>query len=411
MVSHTIFNSFFSLYLTFVLEDADDESPKEEGVADDEKEREDAEEEEEEEEEDDDDDGEVEEEEEEEEIIFTPEQEKVNQPFEVSTHHSQDEVEVEDGRTTPISDGESAEQITQIDEDEGSSEDNVDDAIIRAINSRKPQRILTSLSRTTSSVRRHSLHLDQFTDAKETNITPCSPPEEDNEEILKTKSNIAFLEIQRKLERANKRQSLTARFLSSQSTTDAEPTRPILDDIINNFQQMTTSQPSTPSPITTDPILAIEQQENVKIEPSVDNKGNQKSTINANEELPKQQMEESEHEKMTKETNQDISKKETNRDTIKPNENTEDPVLKQTIENTMGDLDGAIILLESVLESYASIVNISKESSTAIESKLDMLVEKITEKTGKQKQESQEAKLLERYSTLLLNMVQDKMNK
>ncbi|KAI8884228.1 WD40 repeat-like protein [Backusella circina FSU 941] len=399
------------------IDDADDECSKEGGEADDEKEREDGDEEE---DEDDDDDGEVEEEEE---IIFTPEQEKVNQPFEVSTHHSQDGIEVEDGRTTPISDGEGAEQITQIDEDEGSSEDNVDDAIIRAINSRKPQRISTSLSRTTSSVRRHSLHMDQFTDMKETNITPCSPPEEDNDEILKTKSNIAFLEIQRKLEKANKRQSLTARFLSSQNATDTETTRPTLDNIMTTFQQMATTQPNTPSPVIANPIVNKEKQEHVKIESSINNDDDRKSSIQINEESTKQQQENG-HEIIMKDTNQGFIGKETNQGAtrlddnselvkeIDHSENVEDPTaLNQTIENTMGDLDGAIILLESVLESYASIVNVSKESSTAIENKLDMLVEKIIERTGKQKQESQETKLLERYSTLLLNMVQEKINK
>ncbi|KAI9472220.1 MAG: WD40-repeat-containing domain protein, partial [Benjaminiella poitrasii] len=96
---------------------------------------------------------------EEEEIIFTPEQEKTNKPFEVSLHQalsSSTTGDEEDGGQTPISsDNETngTANKTGDEEDEGcsSSEDNVDDAINRDITAREPPRISMSLSRTTSS--------------------------------------------------------------------------------------------------------------------------------------------------------------------------------------------------------------------------------------------------------------------
>ncbi|KAG1246580.1 hypothetical protein G6F68_014579 [Rhizopus microsporus] len=81
----------------------------------------------------------VEEEEEEEEIIFTPEQEKMSKPFEVSTHqdtHSLQADEEEDGRTTPVSDTNEQSHST---EEEDHSESSVDDdAIIRDLTSLEP---------------------------------------------------------------------------------------------------------------------------------------------------------------------------------------------------------------------------------------------------------------------------------
>ncbi|KAI7888195.1 uncharacterized protein EV154DRAFT_469419 [Mucor mucedo] len=271
-------------------------------------------------------DEEDEEEEEEEEIIFTPEQDKTSKTFEVSTHHhhiptaceEEEEYEEEYGGSTPVSDSETN---TTLCNDEESSEDNVDDEINRDITAREPPRVSTSLSRTTM-------------------------------------MNHAYIEIQNKLEKAAKRQSITARFLSSLSGATAAAAvgggthRPSLDHVMSSFQELTKPIPPITPPISTheEPVTLEEEEDNVKL------------------------------------------------------------------ENALSDLEGVTILLDSVLEAYLSSTksNSNEKSIRAIESKLSQVADKISKSVQQQeeperKESPETIQLLERYSSLLLNMVENKM--
>ncbi|KAI8992303.1 hypothetical protein BDB01DRAFT_832616 [Pilobolus umbonatus] len=162
--------------------------------------------------------GEDDDDDEEEEIIFTPEREQTCIPFEVSTHHLDDEYE--DGRMTPVSDVENNEQTPSTEEEEDASsedtsEDNVEDVIIRTITAREPPRVSISLSRTTS-LRRRNSRFDKF-------------PEDELETTTPDKKKTA------------NRQSITARFLSSLGASlqkiESIP-KPALDHVIAKFNEI-----------------------------------------------------------------------------------------------------------------------------------------------------------------------------
>lgn len=323
-------------------------------------------------------------EEEEEEIIFTPEQDQTNKPFEVSTHQHNTQIscdeEEEDGRNTPISDNETNTQANCNDDD--SSEDNVDDAINRDIAAREPPRITTSLSRTTSSVNRRSLHLESPINSDDAYIPPLptmpsSPPNEESHELYRSQNSAAFKEIKKKLEKAVKRQSITTRFLSSLGgNTKAENARPSLDHVMSTFRELADKEAPQPDKLTIDvapPIIEKDLQEPVQIN-STENQ--QKIEEDANSKL----------------------------------------------ESALADLDGVTILLESVLETYLSTVKSAsnQNSLSIIETKLNQVSERIIQTVGKpsvapkpppvQEEESPETiKLLEKYSSLLLSMVESKM--
>ncbi|KAI8047511.1 uncharacterized protein B0P05DRAFT_642271 [Gilbertella persicaria] len=222
-------------------------------------------------EEDEEEEDEDEDEEEEEEIIFTPEQDKIIKPFEVSMHlaPSTCDDEEEDGRITPVSDND-ANIIKADEEEDGSSEENVDDAINRDIVAREPPRVSISISRTTSSVansnRRRSGLVDNNRHSMDMMITPSSPPDIQDEsipELPMSPNNPAFKEIQKKLEKATKRQSLTARFLSSLGNTKSvidgnELQKPLLDQIITSFQESQPKQQKTSKAHVPDEKLVID---------------------------------------------------------------------------------------------------------------------------------------------------------
>ncbi|KAI8968888.1 hypothetical protein BDF20DRAFT_826852, partial [Mycotypha africana] len=82
--------------------------------------------------------------EEENEIIFTPEEENMNKPFEVSVNNNNEEALT--GRSTPETDAETQSKSEE-EEDELSSEDNIDEAIDRDITSAEAPRVTVSMSR------------------------------------------------------------------------------------------------------------------------------------------------------------------------------------------------------------------------------------------------------------------------
>jgi WD40 repeat protein len=277
---------------------------------------------------------EEEDEEDEEEIIFKSEQERATKTFEV-THHPE---EIDDGWTTPTSDGET-DLSTLLEEDEASNEE---DAIVGSITERKPPRITTSLSRTTS--HRRSTHSDGGESAQ-----PFTPDEQ-------TKS---FIEIQKKLGKIRKRQSITAKFLSSLGVTiPNENTRPSLDHVMTSFHEHASK--------TIEDKNAADQQ--------TDAEGS------------------------------DNSQKSASQNTTQ--------ISDQSVKHTLEDLDGALVLLDSVMESYIPIAASSDNQAAAalIEKKLNLLMEKISKTVEKPKDNSPEiTQLLEKYSSSLLAMVATKM--
>ncbi|KAG1065519.1 hypothetical protein G6F41_009195 [Rhizopus arrhizus] len=252
----------------------------------------------------------VEEEEEEEEIIFTPEQEKMSKPFEVSTHqdtHSLQADEEEDGRTTPVSDTNEQSHST---EEEDHSESSVDDdAIIRDLTSLEPPRMSASVSRTKA---RRSMQLNE--DEKE-----------------------------RRRRSSSKRQSITARFLSSLMNGMDTDQRPSIHHVLDAFKEL------EKKPLTeTTQLKSDKDEEEAKKEESL------------------------------------------------------------KLDNALADLDGISILLDSVLDTLISTKKTSEneKSISVIETKLGEVSDKIADRLTP----PDTKKLLEKYSNLLLNMVEKKLN-
>ncbi|KAI8367338.1 hypothetical protein BD560DRAFT_399934, partial [Blakeslea trispora] len=303
----------------------------------------------------DDDDEEEMEEEMEEEIIFTAEQDKIIKPFEVSMHLAPTscEEEEEDGRITPVSDSENNSNKADEEED-GSSEENVDDAINRAIVAREPPRVSVSLSRTTSSVansnrRRSGLLIDINKRLSAEAITaPSSPPDDESEsspDLPSSPNNPAFKEIQRNLEKAAKRQSLTARFLSSLSGPNKIPTemleqQPSLNHIMSSFQ-------------------GIESQNKA----ALTDKENSLDTTEANTSVPSivsRSSSETETPDPDERSDKHLSKVKLKSDSTKDPVDEENEEDKSKLENALADLDGITILLDSVMDVYLSTVKSSK---------------------------------------------------
>ncbi|RCH86938.1 hypothetical protein CU098_000959, partial [Rhizopus stolonifer] len=275
--------------------------------------------------------------------------------------------EEEDGRITPVSDND-ANIIKADEEEDGSSEENVDDAINRDIVAREPPRVSISISRTTSSVansnRRRSGLVDNNRHSMDMMITPSSPPDIQDEsipELPMSPNNPAFKEIQKKLEKATKRQSLTARFLSSLGNTKSvidgnELQKPLLDQIITSFQdsqpkQQKTSKTHVPDEklvIDTTPIGAVEK--NV-----VPLKSNMFKEIPKEKEAPLTDKKELEEKELTTEKEESLpNKKELEeKELAKKNlsiELTPTEEDNSKLENALADLDGVAILLDSVLD-------------------------------------------------------------
>ncbi|KAL7334945.1 hypothetical protein PS15p_200496 [Mucor circinelloides] len=368
-----------------------------------------------------------EEEEEEEEIIFTPEQDKISKPFQVSLHHAPSTEDVgddEDGRNTPVSDGETHNKADE--EEDGSSEDNVDDAINRDIIAREPPRVSTSLSRTTSSAngnRRRSNLFDTVARTSSDLILPSSPPCEDQDTHSSMNatatSNTALKEIQKKLEKAAKRQSITARFLSSLTKSDGSPaapasTRPSLDHIMSAFQELSSAGAGAKPTAKTSTLPATSPARNSWMDDSGTDLPNEKLVIDV---APPIQIEE----KVMPITETPA------KETSKP-----EPIVQQeddtSLDNALADLDGVSILLDSVLEVYLTRLKLANSSHhqkamSTIEEKLSSVADKINKTLQKDTPPKsndpatttttspQTIDLLEKYSALLVNMVENKLNK
>lgn len=407
--------------------------------------------------------------EEEEEIIFTPEQDRICKPFEVSQHHHHhsiqatcDEDDEEESGSAPVSDNETSTQLNCNDEE--SSEDNADDEINRDITAREPPRVSTSISRTTTSASiRRSMHIDSSSklsheDMMSSPIMPSSPPHESIQDTIEiAQTSVAYKEIQRKMERAAKRQSITARFLSSLTgAVKNDNIRPSLDHIMSSFQSIS-NQPTSPitPPISTHVMHPVEQPVKLTIDiapPSVyhrpaaaeeEDKGLLKLTLvePVKEPVePVREVIEPAKEPVVTADAKAVERKEvvTDKEAVeeKPaevNKKEEELVAKKKekepihekvvekeeedpkLENALADLDGVAILLDSVLETYlATIKSISnRKSLLTIEKKLDQVVDKIAKTIQKPdipEQSPETIKLLEKYSSLLLNIVETKIN-
>jgi hypothetical protein len=383
-----------------------------------------------EEEDDEDDEDEDETEEEEEEIIFTPEQDRISKPFEVTTHHDEDD----DGRSTPVSDTEVSTITKPEEEEDGSSEDNVDDAINRDIVAREPPRVSTSLSRTTSSVangnRRRSALMDTLPN---TRICSSSPPpvppipsQHKDQESIEIPST-AIKEIKKKMEKAAKRYSITARFLSSlyggKSELDNQVnSRPSLDHIMNSFQEMASKdQPSS----ATTPDVQTNTSSSLGDHESVVHAPVEKLTIDVAPPIPVEAKASPESPPLPARKASSSLAQESHKLSILPSPSPppseaaaeED---NEKLENALADLDGASILLDSVLEIYLSTLKTTQNEKvlSTIESKLSNVAEKISQTVQKQPAAAlqntppETVDLLEKYSSLLLSMVETKlMNK
>ncbi|CEP18800.1 hypothetical protein [Parasitella parasitica] len=373
-------------------------------------------------------------EEEEEEIIFTPEQDKTSKPFEVSLHQApstdddtgEDE---EDGRNTPVSDNET--QIKAEEEDDGSSEDNVDDAINRDIVAREPPRVSTSISRTSSSVngnRRRSALFDTATGRSSCDlILPSSPPDDQDSKGAMNgtaTSNTAFKEIQKKLQKAAKRQSITARFLSSLTKSDGSPgssssSRPSLDHIMSSFQDISnTAKPEAKA--TTLPLPLASSRNTNCSNTETSNMAIEKMTIDVAPPIP---FVETKELPVAAVVQSGLIKEEVSALPPPP------PQDDSRTESALADLDGASVLLDSVLEMFESKLKLpngrNEKTTIIIEDKLNQIALKISKTLQQKKSTSaidqvtnaipstapETIDLLEKYSTLLLNMVESKLNK
>jgi hypothetical protein len=338
---------------------------------------------------------------------------------------------VESGRNTPISDTEVHTQPNDCEEDDRSSEDNVDDAINRDIAAREPPRVSTSLSRTTSTVKKHrrSIHLSEnfvLEDIPPVPKLPSSPPLEDLQQDM---SSAAFMEIQRKLEKATKRQSITARFLSSIGSGVATGNiRPSLDHVMNSFHEMAQAagKPVIAQQQSTSPMSVMESKPPPSAQPL-------KLTIDIAPPLNQQrenppaapspmtyQQKENHTEAILTPKIQQQKELVISNSPLKQvqQEDEVDPKL----ENALADLDGVTILLDSVLETYLATVKLvqNQNSLSIIENKLNDVVEKIsktivvpqpTKPTTTATESPETIQLLEKYSSLLINMVENKMTK
>ncbi|RCI05190.1 mitogen-activated protein kinase binding protein 1 [Rhizopus stolonifer] len=329
--------------------------------------------------------GDIEEEEdedEEEEIIFTPEQEKINTPFELPE---------EDGRTTPTSDtSHSAEE-----EEDQSSVD--DDAIIRDLTSLEAPRVSASVSRTKA---RRSAHL-----------------EEDKRRDSKAK-----------------RQSMTALFLSLMNGMDTNQ-KPSIDHVLDAFKELDKS-PSVHSKEPAPPLLLDSAKKVDEKLDSIDLVEQTNSTypVNTVKSLPlkKLSVEDLSVETLPAE-NQPVenpqagsimnSKEENAMKIMEPSspveatkgisveQEEEDPKL----EGALADIDGISILLDSVLDALLNTTKTveNEKSISVIEKKLENVADKIASRLAENKLPENEppetARLLEKYSNLLLNMVERKL--
>ncbi|KAI9317211.1 hypothetical protein BX666DRAFT_1943426 [Dichotomocladium elegans] len=201
-------------------------------------------------EEDEDEEDEEDEEEDEEEVIFiAAEQDEIGEAVEVTSHDIQEDSGImssaenaEDGQKSASTSDD--EKHANHDDEEGSSEENTDDAILQAITSREAPRMTPSLSRSTSvttPVSRKSATLDvSEVDSLQVEIVSSVPV--DGSTSPNGRDTPGLRELQRKLEKGRKRQSFTARYLLSLGATGVGESkvspRASLNSIIHSFQEL-----------------------------------------------------------------------------------------------------------------------------------------------------------------------------
>ncbi|KAI7900323.1 quinon protein alcohol dehydrogenase-like superfamily [Cokeromyces recurvatus] len=353
----------------------------------------------------------------EEEIIFTPEQDKMIKPFEVSLHEgiSSSTGDEEEQHASALLDNE-ANGTSNNDEEGSNSEDNIDDVINRNIVAREPPPISISLSRTQSyasinkSRRRHTILFDCHKNDQQLHDSPSSSsssplykknggyersPIDDEAFSL---SNNTLKEIQKKMQRASKRQSVTSRFLSSlgggvmiksvDERLSPNQQRPSLNYVLNSFQELSPKRDALSLPLDDDDSL-IQKLKTTSIDET------------------KQAKDESSHHEQQLSSKKQIG-----------DDDNDDDESDNKLEGALANLDSAFILLENVLQVYSlSKKNNTTEVAAKIETKLNNIVDKITQSLQQEPKTkenptlaSETALLLEKYSNLLVNMVENKLN-
>ncbi|KAI9276937.1 hypothetical protein BDA99DRAFT_554881 [Phascolomyces articulosus] len=472
-------------------------------------------------------------EEEEEEVIFItppPEQDNIGTPFEVTSHgdiHDNDfdatsaSEQIDDEQKpfddennkahTPEKDPSGGEynNTTAEDEEDGSSDDNADDVILQAITSRRAPRMTPSLSRTTSMTSRRldeelspkdnssiNSNYQEATDvvlSENTAHSPFSPSSKESSGGISPsgRDTPALRELQKKLEKAKKRQSFTARYLSSLGDRKGAHhkhyppipsfSREEIDGVLNSFSNMDSA------PETTIPIVA----------PKIDTSA---TTLNSNPNIspvsaesinkqPKQELhaisktngcilEPTENKTHRSEENgqqqatlqgkiQELGdgrplSSSSSSSSTSPLSSAEDignessvsmeklgstDTCSSAFEHVLSDLDGAIILLDSVMDAYVSAKNNAghQDFVASVDIKFGNIIEKIrqarsspsltnsstsssnnsennnelsspldgsalTTSPNQQQHDPATIALLDKYSTMLMQMVEKKLH-
>ncbi|CDH51194.1 mitogen-activated protein kinase-binding protein1 isoform 1 [Lichtheimia corymbifera JMRC:FSU:9682] len=409
-------------------------------------------------EDDDDDDDDEDEEEQEEEVIFiAPEQDEIGTAFEVTSHEESSTLAepTEDGPKSASASDEEKQQASHPhanDDEEGSSEENTDDAIIQAITSREAPRMTPSLSRTTSvntPSSRKSMAMDENDQdrlrAEMSSPVPAASAAVDGTMSPNGRDTPAFRELQRKLEKARKRQSLTARYLLSLGGSDRRTAqRTTIDNVLNHFQQQMeyhhqqqqhndlppptlhiASPPLSPTAASHGQANGLVTHQDSSMEKndsqeSMEKEGNSSSSCT----MEKQASQESSS--LT-----DKSDSQQNDETPKIGDSCLATSSSATNhDHVLADLDGAIILLDTVLESYtlARNTNSNDDFLSTVQTKLENVAQRIsktlhppsssptsssndntTNDTHQQQQDPETLALLDKYSNLLIQMVEKRL--
>jgi hypothetical protein len=383
-----------------------------------------------------DDDGDSDEDDEEDIIFLTSPQDldDIGKPIEVSANDigsasssSSSREEGDDGRKSPSSDNEADnEQHTNSEEED--SEENIDEAMIKAITAREAPRMTTSLSRTTSSTiissrkkiddrialeyeklqheKRQFINatLSPLTDGAshysgedhQTTATTTMATTDTNDASLKiAKDTTALRKLHKKLEKSKKRQSFTARFLSSISDKKGQ-CRESLDNVLSSFKDfnkpnsvnndtttLAIASPITPTPPSSTPAPP---------QPQLD-------SITLPKDLPPLPPPDSPKAIHTPPAEEDDS---------------------TNMDNILSDLDGAKILLDSVLLAYSTLSSTKSSSAVVInqvEEKLRGMVDSVHQVLPPQQQQPQEKPedpatlaMLDKYSSLLVSIIESKLH-
>ncbi|CAO3583213.1 unnamed protein product [Absidia cylindrospora] len=381
-----------------------------------------------------------------------------------------------DGRKSPTSDNDVADEGEHhTNSEEEDSEENTDEAMIKAITSREAPRMTTSLSRTTSSTmisprkkaddqmaleyqklqqeKRYSHHddsnssdmgtssslpssinealensshtglrngryngEDENTNGTNSTAMTTTTPNSKNDSSLKiAKDTAALRKLHKKLEKSKKRQSFTARFLSSISDKK-DQCRGSLDNVLNSFKDFnkthhanSTNNMQSPttisvaSPMTpTTAVLSSSTQDLNEITPHIP------PTPKDLPPLP----------------TEPISPKEQQQQPSPPPDDTD----SVDMENILSDLDGAKILLDSVLVAYSTLLKKMPPTPTQnhhpsivldqVEKKLRGMADSVNHVLGeensaiqtKSQQDPATLAMLDKYSSLLVSIIESKLH-